>query len=155
MDVLALSRPAAVSAPAPSKLCFAFLTISIWSCCINIRVHSPKFKVLDAQQSGCFNFISPFEQKLFFKDKSGPYIIFLLSLPASVHHMCQIGTPFALEPGEEDLEEKDSSSHLDWCVRCVCCSWCCESGRCHTSAITRLFHNTRVAPHRCQQWSST
>ncbi len=72
----------AVSAPAPSKLCFAFLTVSIWSCCINVRVHCPKFKVLDAQQSGCFNFISPF-----FKDKSGPYIIFLLSLPASVHHV--------------------------------------------------------------------
>ncbi len=36
-------------------------------------------------------------------------------------------------------------------VWCVCCSWCCESGRWQTPPITRLFHNTRVAPHHCRQ----
>lgn len=35
-------------------------------------------------------------------------------------------------------------------VRCVCCSWCCESGRWHTPPISRLFHNTRVAPYHCR-----
>lgn len=50
------------------------------------------------------------------------------------------------------LEMKTRSTDPSWRrVRCACCSWCCESGRCHTSAITRLFHNTRVAPHRCRQ----
>jgi len=53
---------------------------------------------------------------------------------------------------EENLKGNfPSSRRMDLCVRCVCCSWCCESGRCHTSALNRLFHNTRVAPHRCQQ----
>ena len=36
-------------------------------------------------------------------------------------------------------------------LRCVCCSWCCESGRWQTPPITRLFHNTRVAPHHCRR----
>lgn len=50
------------------------------------------------------------------------------------------------------LEMKTRSTDPSSCrVRCVCCSWCCESGRCHTSAITRLFHNTRVAPYCCRQ----
>lgn len=36
-------------------------------------------------------------------------------------------------------------------LRCVCCSWCCESGRWQTPPITRLFHNTRVAPYHCRR----
>ncbi|KAJ8398588.1 hypothetical protein AAFF_G00421160 [Aldrovandia affinis] len=35
--------------------------------------------------------------------------------------------------------------------RYACRSWCCESGRCRTTARTRLFHNTRVAPCHCQR----
>lgn len=39
----------------------------------------------------------------------------------------------------------------DVLLRCVCCSWCCESGRWQTPPITRLFHNTRVAPYHCRR----
>lgn len=39
----------------------------------------------------------------------------------------------------------------DELLRCVCCSWCCESGRWQTPPITRLFHNTRVAPYHCRR----
>lgn len=47
---------------------------------------------------------------------------------------------FLRAPSPEDLP-----------LRCVCRSWCCESGRRHTPLITRLFHNTRVALHRCRR----
>lgn len=50
----------------------------------------------------------------------------------------------------DHLKPRRLEQEADGRMRCVCCSWCCESGRCHTSAITRLFHNTRVAPHCCQ-----
>lgn len=36
-------------------------------------------------------------------------------------------------------------------LRCVCCSWCCESGRWQTPPKTRLFHNTRVALLHCRR----
>lgn len=51
---------------------------------------------------------------------------------------------------DDHLKPRRLDQEADVRIRCVCCSWCCESGRCHTSAITRLFHNTRVAPHCCQ-----
>lgn len=47
---------------------------------------------------------------------------------------------FLVPPGAEDLR-----------LRCVCCSWCCESGRWQTPPISRLFHNTRVALHHCRR----
>lgn len=44
-----------------------------------------------------------------------------------------------------------SQAAEDVILRCVCCSWCCESGRWQTPPITRLFHNTRVAPYHCRR----
>lgn len=66
--------------------------------------------------------------------------------PGAVASVCRLQTPAA---ELQDLTRRRAAEAAP--LRCVCCSWCCESGRRQTPPTTRLFHNTRVAPHHCRR----
>lgn len=110
--------------------------VTIWSCCSYFTVHHLVIAVFWYYRQIAINHMD-----MAIKKKKKIY------RPSAWESKCVM---ICRVCQDDHLKPRRLDQEADVRIRCVCCSWCCESGRCHTSAITRLFHNTRVAPHCCQ-----